>query len=57
MKKTTKKPSNQKRPSVRKTESIPSAANREAEQPPAPSSPATDAPDTGTAEFKAGRDI
>ena len=56
MKKTTKKPGNPKRPSVRKTESIPSAANRAAE-PPVPSSPATDAPDTGTAEFKAGKDI
>ena len=56
MKKTTKKPSNQKRPSVRKTESIPSAANREAE-PPVPDSPATGTPDTATAEFKAGKDI
>lgn len=56
MKKTTKKTSNPKRPSVRKTEPIPSAANLEAEQP-APASPATDAPDTGTAEFKAGRDL
>ena len=56
MKSTTKKPKNPKRPSVRKTEPIPSAANRGSEQP-APASPVTDAPDTGTAEFKAGKDL
>jgi len=56
MKKTTRKPSNPKRPSARPAEEIQPAVNRGPE-PPAPASPATDVPDTDTADFKAGRDL